>query len=133
MAERHLLNSVEAPGCITFEYKAFADCVSLQHIRASGGDNAFVGTTKLAPYLFDACINLSNVTLMQAVMDADQSTSEQHATPIKSSTWAPRTCAVADENRPVEVRLREARVNQTVWPPKTPCPLKTALLLPGLV
>ena len=32
-----LLNSITAPGCIDFGYKAFADCCSLQWIHANGG------------------------------------------------------------------------------------------------
>ena len=33
----HWLNSVTAPGCIEFGYKAFADCCSLQKVHANGG------------------------------------------------------------------------------------------------
>ena len=43
----YLLGSVDAPGCVDFGYRAFAECCSLQHIGTSGGDNTFVAATKL--------------------------------------------------------------------------------------
>ena len=70
----YLLGSVDAPGCVDFGYRAFAECCSLEHISASGGDNAFVAATKLALYLFDSRLNLSSVTLIQALIEPGQLT-----------------------------------------------------------
>ena len=55
----YLLGSVEAPGCADFGYR---------------GANTFVAATKLAPYLFDGCLNLSSITLTQASFELGQST-----------------------------------------------------------
>ena len=70
----YLLGRVDAPGCINFGYRAFAECCSLQHIGASGGDNTFTAATKLAPYLFASCLNLSSIALTQASVELGQST-----------------------------------------------------------
>ena len=75
----HLLNRVEAPGCVLFGARVFAECGSLQHLLASGGDNILEGSTQLAPYLSEDCVNLGRLTLTQAVMDADQTTREKTA------------------------------------------------------
>ena len=72
----HWLNSITAPGCTDFGYKAFADCCSLQYVYANGGVNTFNGVTKLGHYLFDACINLAATTILQAVLEP------QSATPV---------------------------------------------------
>ena len=55
-----LLNSVSAPGCREFGYKAFAECCSLQWVCASEGvANRFSNEAKLGQYLFQGCINLA--------------------------------------------------------------------------
>ena len=59
-----LLNSVTAPGCREFGYKAFAECSSLQWVYAAEGvANQFCSTTKLGRYLFRDCINLADFVL----------------------------------------------------------------------
>ena len=59
-----LLNSVSAPGCREFGYKAFAECCSLQWVYASDGvANRFSSEAKLGHYLFQGCINLAEFTL----------------------------------------------------------------------
>ena len=59
-----LLNSVLAPGCRDFGYKAFSECCSLQRVYASGGAaNVFSGETNFGQYLFQGCINLAEVTV----------------------------------------------------------------------
>ena len=61
-----LLNSVLAPGCRDFGYKAFAECCSLQWVYASEGiANVFNSEAKLGQYLFQGCINLAEVTLSE--------------------------------------------------------------------
>ena len=61
-----LLNSVAAPGCLDFGYKAFVECCSLQWVYASEGiANAFKSEAKLGQYLFQGCINLAEVTLSE--------------------------------------------------------------------
>ena len=61
-----LLNSVSAPGCRDFGYKAFAECCSLQWVYASEGvANMFSNEAKFWPYLFQGCINLAEVTLSE--------------------------------------------------------------------
>ena len=61
-----LLNSVVAPGCLDFGYKAFAECCSLQWVYASEGiANVFNSEAKLGQYLFQGCINLAEVTLSE--------------------------------------------------------------------
>ena len=65
----HWLNSIAAPGCTGFGYKAFADCCSLQYVHANGGVNTFKGMTKLGPYLFDACINIATIRILPAVLE----------------------------------------------------------------
>ena len=58
------LNSVSAPGCRKFGYKAFAECCSLQWVYASDGvANRFGSEVKLGHYLFQGCINLAEFTL----------------------------------------------------------------------
>ena len=58
-----LLNSVSAPGCREFGYKAFAECCSLQWVYASeGAANWFSSETKLGHYLFQGCINPAEFT-----------------------------------------------------------------------
>ena len=48
-----LLNSITAPGCVEFGYKAFADCCPLQRIHANGGGvNQFRSATKFERFLF---------------------------------------------------------------------------------
>ena len=73
----HWLNSIIALGCTDFGYKAFADCCSLQYVHANGGVNTFSGATKLGHYLFDACINLAAMTILQAVGE------QQSLTPVQ--------------------------------------------------
>ena len=59
-----LLNSVLAPGCRDFGYKAFSECCSLQRVYASGGAvNVFSGETNFGQYLFQGCINIAEVTV----------------------------------------------------------------------
>ena len=59
-----LLNTVSAPGCPEFGYKAFAECCSLQWVYASDGvANRFSSKAKLGHYLFQGCINLTEFTL----------------------------------------------------------------------
>ena len=61
-----LLNSVLAPGCRDFGYKAFSECCSLQRMYASGGAvNVFNGETNFGQYLFEGCINLAEVTVSE--------------------------------------------------------------------
>ena len=61
-----LLNSVLAPGCRDFGYKAFAECCSLQRVYASdGAANVFNGEANFGQYLFQGCINLAEVTLSE--------------------------------------------------------------------
>ena len=61
-----LLNSVSAPGCRDFGYKAFAECCSLQRVYASDGAvNVFNGEANFGQYLFQGCINLAEVTLSE--------------------------------------------------------------------
>ena len=61
-----LLNSVLAPGCRDFCYKAFSECCSLQRVYASGGTvNVFNGEANFGQYLFQGCINLAEVTLSE--------------------------------------------------------------------
>ena len=61
-----LLNSVLAPGCRTFGYKAFAECCSLQWVYASEGvANMFNSEAKFGQYLFQGCINLAEFTLSE--------------------------------------------------------------------
>ena len=61
-----LLNSVLAPGCRDFGYKAFSECCSLQRVYASGGAvNVFSGETNFGQYLFQGCINLAEVTVSE--------------------------------------------------------------------
>ena len=55
-----LLNSVTAPGCVEFGYKAFAECSSLQWA------NQFCSSTKFGHYLFRDCINLATFVLQEA-------------------------------------------------------------------
>ena len=61
-----LLNSVSAPGCRQFGYKAFAECCSLQWVYAAeGAANRFGDDTKFGHYLFQGCINLAEFTLQE--------------------------------------------------------------------
>ena len=61
-----LLNSVLAPGCRDFGYKAFSECCSLQRVYASDGAvNVFNGEAIFGQYLFQGCINLAEVTLSE--------------------------------------------------------------------
>ena len=61
-----LLNSVSAPGCREFGYKAFAECCSLQWVYAAEGvANRFSSDTKFGHYLFRGCINLAEFTLRE--------------------------------------------------------------------
>ena len=61
-----LLNSVSAPGCREFGYKAFAECCSLQWVYASDGvPNRFSSEAKLRQELFQGCINLAEFTLSE--------------------------------------------------------------------
>ena len=61
-----LLNSVLAPGCRDFGYKAFSECCSLQRVSASGGAvNVFSGETNFGQHLFQGCINLAEVTVSE--------------------------------------------------------------------
>ena len=61
-----LLNSVLAPGCRDFGYKAFAECCSLQWVYASEGvANMFTSEAKFGQYLFQGCINLAKFTLSE--------------------------------------------------------------------
>ena len=61
-----LLNSVLAPGCRDFGYKAFAECCSLQWVYASEGvANMFSNEAKFGQYLFQGCINLAEFTLSE--------------------------------------------------------------------
>ena len=60
----HLLNSVTAPGCVEFGYKAFAECSSLQWVHANEGVAfQFSSSTKFGHYLFRDCINLATFVL----------------------------------------------------------------------
>ena len=62
-----LLNSVTAPGCVEFGYKAFAECSSLQWVHANEGvANQFGSSTKFEHYLFRDCINLATFVLQEA-------------------------------------------------------------------
>ena len=62
----HLLNSVTAPGCVEFGYKAFAERSSLQWVHASEGvANQFCSSTKFGHYLFRECINLATFVLQE--------------------------------------------------------------------
>ena len=62
-----LLNSVTAPGCVEFGYKAFAECSSLQWVHAiEGVANQFCSSTRFGHYLFRDCINLATFVLQEA-------------------------------------------------------------------
>ena len=62
-----LLDSVTAPGCMEFGYKAFAECSSLQWVYAiEGVANQFCSATKFGHYLFRDCINLATFVLQEA-------------------------------------------------------------------
>ena len=64
-----LLDSVTAPGCVEFGYKAFAECSSLQWVYAAEGvANQFCSTTKFGHYLFRDCINLADFVLREAAL-----------------------------------------------------------------
>ena len=66
VAQATIVNSVAAPGCLDFGYKAFAECCSLQWVYASEGiANVFNSEAKLGQYLFQGCINLAEVTLSE--------------------------------------------------------------------
>ena len=73
----HWLNSITAPGCTDFGYKAFADCFSLQWVHANGGVNNISSATKIGHYLFDSCINLATMTILHAGDDSDSPTPVQ--------------------------------------------------------
>ena len=73
----HALNSVEAPGCVIFGARAFADCCSLQYVVTAQEDNTLVASTQLAPYLFKNCTNLSRITILQDGKDTDRLISAQ--------------------------------------------------------
>ena len=60
-----LLNSVSAPGCRQFGYKAFAECCSLQWVYAAEGAANRFSDTKFGHYLFQGCINLAEFTLQE--------------------------------------------------------------------
>ena len=61
-----LQNSVLAPGCRDFGYKAFAERCSLQWVYASEGvANMFNSEAKFGQYLFQGCINLAEFTLSE--------------------------------------------------------------------
>ena len=62
-----LLNSVTAPGCVEFGYKAFAECSSLQWVYAAEGvANQFCSATKFGHYLSRDCMNLAAFALREA-------------------------------------------------------------------
>ena len=66
VSQLQLLNSVSAPGCRQFGYKAFAECCSLQWVYAAEGvANRFSDDTKFGHYLFKGCINLAEFTLRE--------------------------------------------------------------------
>ena len=70
-----LLNSVTAPGCREFGYKAFAECCSLQWVYAAEGvANQFSSTTKFGHYLFRGCINPSQTTASDLALGCLSST-----------------------------------------------------------
>ena len=61
-----LLNSVTAPGCREFGYKAFADCSSWQRVYANEGvANQFCSAAQFGQYLFRDCINLADFVLRE--------------------------------------------------------------------
>ena len=62
-----LLNSVTAPGCGEFGYKAFDECCSLQWVYTTEDiANRFSSCTKFGHYLFRGCINLAEFTLHES-------------------------------------------------------------------
>ena len=62
-----LLNSVTAPGCREFGYKAFDECCSLQWVYTTEDiANRFSSCTKFGHYLFRGCINLAEFTLYES-------------------------------------------------------------------
>ena len=62
-----LLNSVTAPGCREFGYKAFDECCSLQWVYTTEDNaNRFSSCTKFGHYLFRGCINLAEFTLYES-------------------------------------------------------------------
>ena len=68
-----LLNSVTAPGCVEFGYKAFAECSSLQWVHAiEGVAKQFCSPTKFGHYLFRDCINLATFVLQEAAHQQEQ-------------------------------------------------------------
>ena len=85
-----LLNSVTAPGCREFGYKAFDECCSLQWVyTAEGIANQFSSTTKFGHYLFRGCINLAEFTLRESPSPSElpsQSTASDLALGCLSST-----------------------------------------------
>ena len=85
-----LLNSVTAPGCREFGYKAFDECCSLQWVyTAEGVANQFSSTTKFGHYLFRGCINLAEFTLRETPSPSElpsQTTASDLALGCLSST-----------------------------------------------
>ena len=61
-----LLNSVTAPGCREFGYKAFDECCSLHWVQTTEGIANRSSCTKLGHYLFRGCINLAEFTLQES-------------------------------------------------------------------
>ena len=79
-----LLNSITAPGCVEFGYKAFADCCSLQWVHANGGGvNQFGSATKFGHYLFRDCVNLATFVLQ------DDSRQREPQTPAEAKELPP--------------------------------------------
>ena len=85
-----LLNSVTAPGCREFGYKAFDECCSLQWVHTTEGiANRFSSCTKFGHYLFRGCINLAEFTLQESPSPSElpsQPTARELALGCLSST-----------------------------------------------
>ena len=85
-----LLNSVTAPGCREFGYKAFDECCSLQWVYTTEGiANQFSSSTKFGHYLFRGCVNLAEFTLRESPSQSElpsQSTASELALGCLSST-----------------------------------------------
>ena len=62
------LVTVVAPGCVDYGVRAFAECCALQQGGAiDNGANVLAPGATLAPYAFEKCLRLSQITLPQVL------------------------------------------------------------------
>ena len=84
-----LLNSVAAPGCLDFGYKAFAECCSLQWVYASEGiANVFNSEAKLGQYLRTLWLKASRLKLAAKAIELGGSRRL-----LKEKKFSPGRCA----------------------------------------